>query len=81
MELKILLFNLNFFILHAKRYIYQCKIDNKDLFLIAYINTLKQNVIIEKNRYSINGEYELFADKWSHFSDVLLDDVDDQNNN
>jgi len=75
-----LLLNINFFILHAKRYIYQRKIDNKDLFLLEFLNMLKQNVIIERNRYLIKGDYEQFENKWSHFTDIFIDHALDHNN-
>ena len=54
--------------------------DNKDLFLLEYLNILKQNVIIERNRYLIKGDYDQFEHEWSHFSDIFIDHALDPNN-
>ena len=69
----LLLNNLNVLILYGKWYIHRRKIENKDLFFLDYLNDVKQNLIIEKQRFSLKGEKDAFDKKWSNFKDVLLD--------
>ena len=59
----LLLNNLNVLILYGKWYIHRRKIENKDLFFLDYLNDVKQNLIIEKQRFSLKGEQDAFQKK------------------
>ena len=67
-----LLLNLNYFILYGKQFIYWHRIEQKDLFLLEFLNELKQNLIVEKFRHAMNDNLKEFSKNWTMFYPFFL---------
>ena len=67
-----LLYCINFIILHAKWYIYHCKINDRCLFLLDFIGELKGHLLVEKCILNTNGQEDEFSRNWDLFHNALF---------
>ena len=65
-------FYLNFILLYAKYYIYNCKRNEKTLFLFDFLIELKNAIELEKYIMVKNGELDKFNAKWNILYEALF---------
>ena len=61
----------NYIIIQGKWYIYQCKMNKKNVFLLDFLVHLKNELSIEKYIYVCNGQLEIFAKHWDTLYNAL----------
>ena len=54
------LHSLNFIVMYGKCYIYKCKLENNNIFLLDFLVDLKNILVIEKYRTNIEGKDMIF---------------------
>ena len=67
-----LIFNINVLIIYGKWYIYRCKIDNKSMFFLEFLNYFKQFLLAEKYILASKGESDLFQQRWQILFNALF---------
>ena len=65
------LFNLNFVLLFAKKYIHDCKMTNQSIAFLSFLVLLRQELYYEEQICIKNQCEQEFIDKWAWFYDQL----------